>query len=161
MPASALAGLAVGIAVVSIGIYHAAFVSPRLRRLDATLRGEGIDATADGGESLPVVRAAAAAFARRTDERLGVLEAALARDLLHVGFVRYNSFSDVGSDQSFTLALLNAAGDGVLISSIFGREETRTYGKSVRNFTPQQGASKEEQTAISMARSGQRAFALS
>ncbi|MBC5803571.1 MAG: DUF4446 family protein, partial [Candidatus Eremiobacteraeota bacterium] len=58
------------------------------------------------------------------------------------------------SDQSFTLALLNSQGDGVVITSIFAREETRTYGKAVRHFTPQQGVSKEEQTAIAMARNG-------
>jgi hypothetical protein len=66
--------------------------------------------------------------------------------------VRYNSFSDVGSDLSFTLALLNEDGDGVVITSIYSREETRTYGKSVRKYVPQQGASKEEQSAIAMAR---------
>ena len=69
-----------------------------------------------------------------------------------VGFVRYNSFSDVGSDLSFTLALLNREGDGVLITSIYSREETRTYGKSVRNFATQQGASKEELEALAAAR---------
>ncbi len=71
-----------------------------------------------------------------------------------VGFVRYNSFSDVGSDLSFTLALLNSDGDGVVLTNIYSREETRTYGKAVRKFVPQQGASKEEQSAIAMARAG-------
>jgi hypothetical protein len=70
--------------------------------------------------------------------------------------VRYNSFSDVGSDLSFTLALLNSEGDGVLITSIYSREETRTYGKAVRKFATQQGASKEELEALSAARTGAR-----
>jgi hypothetical protein len=55
---------------------------------------------------------------------------------------------------SFTLALLNEEGDGVVVTSIYSREETRTYGKAVRKFVPQQGASKEEQSAIAMARTG-------
>ena len=107
----------------------------------------GIDL--DGG-----VHAASAAATQSLDERLCELERALKRDIHRVGFLRYNSFSDVGSDLSFTLALLNNNGDGVVVTSIYSREETRTYGKAVRKFVPQQGASKEEQSAIAMARTG-------
>ncbi|GAC1312560.1 MAG: hypothetical protein NVSMB21_23200 [Vulcanimicrobiaceae bacterium] len=82
------------------------------------------------------------------------LERTYRRDVHRVGFIRYNSFDDVGSDLSFTLALLNDSGDGVVLTTIYSREETRTYGKAVRKFVPQQGASKEEQSAIAMARTG-------
>jgi len=51
---------------------------------------------------------------------------------------------------------LNSEGDGVLITSIYSREETRTYGKAVRKFATQQGASKEELEALSAARTGAR-----
>ena len=154
MPSSTFAGLVVGVAVVSIGLYHFGFVAPRLRRLDAALRVDDVALAGDATSSLALLRAAHTALAQRTDERLERLEGSLVRDLLRIGFVRYNSFSDVGSDQSFTLALLSAEGNGVVVSSIFGREETRTYGKAVRAFTAQQDASKEEQSAIAMARNG-------
>ena len=108
--------------------------------------------------SLAVVRSTASDAIKRTNERLALLETAEA-DTLRLGFVRYNSFSDVGSDQSFTLALLSGAGDGFVVSSIFAREETRTYGKAVRGYLPQQGASKEEEAAIAMARASRRASA--
>jgi hypothetical protein len=124
-----------------------AFVGPRLRALARTLAGEG-DAT--DPESLALLRAAS----KKSDGRIDTLERLVRKETYRVGFIRYNSFADVGSDQSFTLALLNEDGDGVVISSIYSREETRTFGKAVRQFVPQQGASKEEQTAISMARSG-------
>ncbi len=153
MPISALAGLVFGVAVVSIGLYHATLVAPQLRRVGAAMRTDQTAAGGDG-ESLALLRNAQASFAKRTEERIEAIEAAVARDALRIGFLRYNSFSDVGSDQSFTLALLNPEGDGVVITSIFGREETRTYGKAVRRFVPQQGVSKEEQTAIAMARNG-------
>lgn len=152
MPISALAGLVFGVAVVSIGLYHTTFVAPHLRGVEAALGGA--DATdGEGGELLALARSTQTAFLKRTEERLDAVEASLGRDLLRIGFLRYNSFSDVGSDQSFTLALLNSIGDGVVVTSIFGREETRTYGKAVRHFVPQQGVSKEEQSAIAMARS--------
>jgi hypothetical protein len=149
MPISALAGLIFGVAVLSIGVYHVTYVGPHLRSLGRVLSGEN-DGT--DGESLALLRSALATATKRTDERLEELERVLKRDLHRVGFVRYNSFSDVGSDLSFTLALLNDDGDGVVVTSIYSREETRTYGKAVRKYVPQQGASKEEQSAIAMAR---------
>jgi len=154
MPISALAGLVLGVAVVSIGLYHATFIAPRFKHVDAAVSGAPESSSGDTGEALVRERSTQAAFAKRTEERLERIEAAVAHDLLRIGFLRYNSFSDVGSDQSFTLALLNSQGDGVVVTSIFAREETRTYGKAVRHFTPQQGVSKEEQTAIAMARNG-------
>ncbi len=151
MSNGSLFALVAGAAAVSIGLYHALAVAPRFRAIARTLAGSGDETEA---ASLEVVRSATSDFAKRTNERLELLEAATAADTLRLGFVRYNSFSDVGSDQSFTLALLSGAGDGFLVSSIFAREETRTYGKAVRAFVPQQGASKEEEAAIAMARAG-------
>jgi hypothetical protein len=109
---------------------------------------------AQDGDGVAKLRASQAQFAKRTDERLAELERIARREVHRVGFLRYNSFSDVGSDLSFTLALLNNEGDGVVLTSIYSREETRTFGKAVRKFVPQQGASKEEQAAINMARTG-------
>ena len=156
MSSSSLIALVTGVAAVSIGVYHVLVVAPRLRAFAHTLGGTG-----GGSEdaSLCVARSTAGAVAEGTLERLAALETAVAVQTLRIGFLRYNSFSDVGSDQSFTLALLSDAGDGAVISSIFAREETRTYGKSVRGFMPQQGASKEEEAAIAMARAGRAAFA--
>jgi Protein of unknown function (DUF4446) len=151
MPISYLAGLFFGVAVLSIGLYHTTFVGPRLRTIATTLRGEGGEAD---GESAALARAALAAYAKKTDDRLDLLEKLTKKDLHKVGFIRYNSFEDVGSDLSFTLALVNDEGDGVVVTSIYSREETRTYGKAVKKFVPAQGASKEEQSAIAMARTG-------
>ena len=149
MPSSLVAIVAAvtAVAVLAIGVYHIAFVAPRLRALAGALARQG-----DGPIVPSFANAAASANGNAASDRLAALEAAVARDLLRIGFVRYNSFHDVGSDQSFTLALLSAAGDGVIVSSIFAREETRTYGKSVRAFVAQQDASQEEVAAIALAR---------
>jgi hypothetical protein len=150
MPISALAGLCFGVAVVSIGLYHFTVVGPQLRSVrlgaasDREIRGEGA--------SVALLRTSVADAGQRVDERLEEIERRVKTDLHRVGFVRYNSFSDVGSDLSFTLALLNEAGDGVLLTSIYSREETRTYGKAVRKFVPLQDASSEEHSAIAAAR---------
>ncbi len=153
MPISAFAGLVFGVSALTLGLYHLVFVAPRFRALATLIAGGSAGIDLDGG-ALSSVHAASAAATQSLDERLGELERALKRDIQRVGFLRYNSFSDVGSDLSFTLALLNNNGDGVVVTSIYSREETRTYGKAVRKFVPQQGASKEEQSAIAMARTG-------
>ena len=153
MPVSAFAGLVFGVSALTLGLYHFAFVGPRLRALATLIAGGALVKDGDSG-ALASVRAAGAAASKAIDDRLEGIERVLKRDLHRVGFLRYNSFSDVGSDLSFTLALLNDAGDGVVVTSIYSREETRTYGKAVRKFVPQQGASKEEQSAIAMARTG-------
>ena len=153
MPPMILAGVsAVLAAVVSVGVYHVAFVRPTLSRIGRVLRGE----TGPGDAAAAAARqnGVDAAFVKRTEDRLAELERVAGRDVYRLGFVRYNSFADVGSDLSFALAFLNQDGDGVVVTSIYSREETRTFGKSVRRFVPQHDASKEEHQAIAMARTG-------
>lgn len=49
-----------------------------------------------------------------------------------VGVVRFNPFGDTGGDQSFALAMLDEDDDGVVVSSLHGRNRTRMYAKPVR-----------------------------
>lgn len=80
------------------------------------------------------------------------MEAASARTLQCVGFVRFNAFPDVGSELSFALAVVDRRGNGFVVSSIYSREEVRTYAKAVRNFTADKGLSDEEQRAVELTR---------
>ncbi|MCA9397903.1 DUF4446 family protein [candidate division WWE3 bacterium] len=48
-----------------------------------------------------------------------------------IGLVRFSPFEDTGSDQSFALALLDAADNGIIISSLHGRDRTRMYAKKI------------------------------
>jgi len=65
-----------------------------------------------------------------------------------VGFIRFNPFGDAGGNMSFTLAMLNAQDDGVIISSLHGREGTRMYAKSVRAGLSESPLTDEEAEAI-------------
>ncbi len=53
-----------------------------------------------------------------------------------VGLIRFNPFGDTGGNQSFALALLDERGDGVVLSSLHGRDRTRSYAKPVKNGKP-------------------------
>jgi hypothetical protein len=74
--------------------------------------------------------------------------------LRHVAVVRYDAFGDMGGRLSFTAALLDDSGDGLVLTSIHGRSEARTYAKGVKAGASEQSLSPEEQQAIELARRG-------
>jgi hypothetical protein len=67
------------------------------------------------------------------------------------GLVRFNAYNDVGGEQSFALALLNRSGDGLVISALNGRAETRLYAKFVEKTKSVYNLSDEEDQAIAQA----------
>jgi len=69
-----------------------------------------------------------------------------------VGIIRFNPFSEVGGDQSFSLALLDADDNGVVITSLYTREENRVYGKPIKRGASEYSLSVEEKEAISKAK---------
>lgn len=72
----------------------------------------------------------------------------LERSITRVGVVRYSAFEDIGSDLSYAVALLDSHGDGVVMSSLFGRDESRTYAKPVKGGTSEYPLTDEEQQAL-------------
>lgn len=74
------------------------------------------------------------------------------KHLQKMGFKRYNPFTDTGGDQSFTAAILDDLGDGIMISSLHSRENTRLYAKKVDGGkVSSQTLSSEEQEVIKQA----------
>ena len=84
----------------------------------------------------------------------GVIEGRTQRSLQHIGLVRFNPFEDTGSDQSFAIALLDDARDGIVISSLHGRANTRVYAKPVKDGGSAHQLSDEETQAIRIAIEG-------
>lgn len=74
--------------------------------------------------------------------------------LRDMAIVHYDALKEMSGQRSFSLALINAVGDGVVISSINGRSETRTYAKAVRNGRGVEVLSPEEDQALRAARLG-------
>ncbi|MBA3691037.1 MAG: DUF4446 family protein [Actinobacteria bacterium] len=83
-----------------------------------------------------------------TDKRQ---EALISSTVRHVGLLRYDAFEDVGGRLSFSCALLDDHGDGVVLTSINGRQETRVYAKPVTQGVSSYNLSTEEQEAIRQA----------
>jgi hypothetical protein len=94
------------------------------------------------------------AVSREVDElgvRVAMVEGAQRRSFQRIGLVRFNPFEDTGGNQSFALALLDQAGDGVVISSLHARAGTRVYGKAVAKGTSESNLSAEESEALRLA----------
>ena len=75
----------------------------------------------------------------------------LDRAVTRVGVVRFRAFEDMGSDLSYAVALLDAHNDGVVLSSIFGREDSRSYVKPIEAGKSTYTLTKEEDDAIRQA----------
>ncbi|MCL6631770.1 MAG: DUF4446 family protein [Alicyclobacillus herbarius] len=76
------------------------------------------------------------------------LRKALQGKISSARLVRFNAFSDVGSDLSFSLALLDDDQNGVVLSSIYGRDESRVYAKPVQHGQSTYPLTEEEQMVI-------------
>ncbi|WP_408897214.1 DUF4446 family protein [Nocardioides sp. R1-1] len=83
---------------------------------------------------------------------VAALRAEAAGALRHLAVVRYDAFDEMGGRLSWSLALLDDAGDGVVLTSIRGRSEARTYAKSVAGWSSEQELSPEEAEAVAHAR---------
>ena len=124
----------------------------RLRRLGRTYESA---LGPDGPEDLMTAVASQQDALARLREDVGTVHAntETLRDLQRVaisrvGLVRYDAFPDMGGMQSFSAAMLDERGDGIVISAINGRQETRAYGKPLVGGDSEHNLSDEEQAAV-------------
>lgn len=145
-------------ALLALLVYHLAVARPTFAWLghllgvhDGLISGGTVGA-ADRLKTVEEAHAATRESLQSAAARIAALEASARTDLSRAGFVRYDAFTDAESGLSYALALLNRQGDGVVITSIYSRSDTRTFGKPVSAFKPTVQASAEELEAIEKAR---------
>ncbi|MHA7964936.1 DUF4446 family protein [Paenibacillus sp. CAU 1782] len=91
-------------------------------------------------------------YSERLHQRLAEVEAELPAMKSKVGVVRYNAFSEGGSDLSFSIALLSPKQDGVVFSGLHSRESTYVYAKPVAGGESNYPLTPEERKAIQEAK---------
>ncbi|MEP6817009.1 MAG: DUF4446 family protein [Marmoricola sp.] len=96
---------------------------------------------ADLPEDLPGLRSEVAAL--RLD---------LAASLRHLAVVRYDAFADTGGHLSWSVAMLDDSGSGMVLTAIHGRQDTRSYAKALSDWESEQLLSPEEEEAVRHAR---------
>lgn len=154
MPQNSIIDIALGVSTaIALGLVVLALLRIRSLNKDLLL-------VRDGSDEKSLV-AAVAAQIRAVDglhTEVGDIRAALTiaqRDinaaLRHVSVVRYDAFGDMGGRLSFSAAMLDDNGDGILLTSIHGHTESRMYIKTVTRRTADGRVSPEELEAISNA----------
>jgi hypothetical protein len=137
--------------LVVLVVIQARRVSALRRRIDGLTRGaDGANLEAVLGDHLVKVLQTG----RELDElsaRSAVLEADARRALQRIGLVRFNPFEDTGGNQSFAVALLDANGDGFVLSSLHSRAGTRVYAKALTAGRSDAALSGEEAEALRLA----------
>jgi hypothetical protein len=146
--------VALAVAVVLL-LLLVILLARRVGRVDRRLRG--IIRDEEGGSLEGVLGAhvekvyGLAREVERLTARTGALEKAGLRAFQRVGLVRFNPFEETGGNQSFALALLDAEGDGWVLSSLHARSGTRVYAKAIRAGRSDAALSEEETAAIRQA----------
>jgi hypothetical protein len=144
----AVVGVAVGgVAVLVAGVAQVRL--SKLRRAYQALLGNAQQADIVGvvGQHVAAVDGLTSEV-RRTQSDVAVLRRDLAAAIRHVAVVRYDAFGDMGGRLSFSAAMLDDAGDGLVLTSINGRTETRSYAKGVKGGTSPHQLSPEETQAV-------------
>lgn len=87
-------------------------------------------------------------------ERLGVVDNKLQKTISGNETVRFNPFKGdgTGSNQSFATALVNADGDGVVISSIYSRDRVSVFSKPIKNMASEYELTEEEKVVLKKAK---------
>jgi uncharacterized protein YlxW (UPF0749 family) len=98
-------------------------------------------------ESIAKLKVAVRQLAGEQQRQTELMLTALQR----IGLIRYDAFEDMGGHLSFSAALLDANGDGVVVTSINGRQDTRCYAKPVEGWNSTHNLSEEEEAAIRQA----------
>lgn len=89
------------------------------------------------------------------EEKIRTIETKLSFAIQKVGFVRYNAFANMGSELSFSIALLDSFQNGFVITSIYGREYSSMYAKPIKLGKSVYPLSVEEIQAIDRAKLGE------
>jgi hypothetical protein len=130
-------------------------ISARLRRLDKSYQAfmAGSDGQSLEGQLTNLYSELRGMSAEMAENRrhMAQLQQAFAGTVRGVGVVRFNAFQNTGGDLSFAVALLTGKQDGVVFSSIYGREESRFYVKPISAGSSAYQLSAEEWEAIQQA----------
>jgi len=148
--------LALALGALALIVAVAVFLSfAAVRRKLITIQGRGreediLQAVSSQIEEVRALRGDIGAITAELQRLAEAFRGALQRFAVY----RYDAFEDMGGQLSFSAAILNDHGDGLVISCINGRQEARTYAKPVARASSPYNLSPEEQEAIRMALSG-------
>jgi Protein of unknown function (DUF4446) len=145
--ASLGAGAVLLLAVVALSLRLSQVRRAYARLLDGARREDLLAVVSRQIDAAEQLQRKVSLISRETAELGQRLSTAVKR----IGFTRYDAFPDIGGQLSFSAAFLDDAGDGVVLSTINGRSDSRSYAKAVKGGHSEHQLSEEERAAIAMA----------
>jgi hypothetical protein len=145
----------VSIAVIAVGVLVVVLVIWQTIQIQAIRRK--VDAVPQDGNTVAMMRSlderttSNAELLGQVVARLEATEDKLPHAISRIGVVAYDAFGNIAGNQSRSIALMNDAGDGLVVSLLASREETMFFTKEVRNGKGVQKLSPEEQAAVDRA----------
>ena len=137
-----------GIAVL-IGIIWAVTTERRLKRFFLGKKAKDLEETVislqNDIESLKETK-------EIMQKEIAVINAKLKKSIRGLETVRFNPFSDQGSNQSFAIGLLDENEDGVVISSLYSRDRMSVFAKPIKNGVSEHELTKEEKEVLKKAK---------
>lgn len=141
-------------AIQGITIISAISARRQLRKLEACAKQQfSSDMSTDQvvKEAARAVGIALEPEVKSIGSRIEEIDTRLSSCLQRVGMVRFKAFEEVGGDLSFSLAVLDDRFNGLILTNLFGREESRMYAKPIAAGKSSYPLSSEEQEALSKA----------
>jgi predicted ester cyclase len=130
-------------------------ISKLKRRYDELVRGsDGInieELLLKSGYEIEEFRGEISNISKEMDD----LQTKLTFAIQKVGFIRYNAFADMGSELSFSIVFLDNFLNGIVLTSIYGREQSTCYAKPIKNGKSVYPLSTEEMQAVDRAIRGE------
>jgi hypothetical protein len=128
----------------------------RLRRSQKLVIGDReerdvVAHAADMQDAFEALRGYVEDVAARLDGRLAGAETALQGAIAHRSLVRYDAYNELSGRQSMSIALLDDARSGIVLSCIHHRDQARVYAKQVHDGRGELELSPEEAEAVRLA----------
>ena len=137
----------IGIAII-VGAVWAIVTEKRLKRFFLGKKAKDLEDTIVSLES-DIVNLKKARENMQKD--ITVINAKLKKSIRGLETIRFNPFTDQGSNQSFAIGMLNEDGDGVVLSSLYSRERMSIFAKPVKNNSSEYELSAEEREVLKKA----------
>lgn len=134
--------------VVFLTVY-AFILSKRISRLMQGADGKSLEGTI---HALDGRTTALESYARKNQKTVSDIHTRVMRAVQSIAIERFDPFQNAGGQQSFSTALLNEHGDGVVISGIHSRDGVRVYAKPIQQFASERELSEEEAKAVARAK---------
>ena len=155
----------VGLIGVVVGVIGVAIGTIALSKLSRLHRSYSLLEVAEGRETyIDVLARTLEQFNVVQDEMLAQdyairqLKSGLRDSLNHIAVVRYDALDNLSGRYSFSAAIVDDYGDGLVITTIHGRADTRSYLKEINGGKSEIDLSPEERDAVSSALGRKRAF---